>query len=216
MPGKNTLREQRRHKRAERQRRTRRILGGIILFSILFIAIIIFTSWFRNNQAQKIANATATVQIATNSVYTATAIVLQTANANAQATLEAIASTVKPMTFTGVPTDTVKLDSGLQYKDLVVGTGQETKTGNLVSVHYTGWLTDGTKFDSSVDRGQPFEFSAGAGNVIKGWDDGVVGMRIGGYRILVIPPNMAYGPQGQGSIPANATLVFEIVLLNIK
>ena len=216
MPGKNTLREQRRQKRAERQRRTRLILGGIILFSILFIAIIIFTSWFRNNQAQKIANATATVQIATNSVYTATAIVLQTANANAQATLEAIASTVKPMTFTGVPTDTVKLDSGLQYKDLVVGTGQETKTGNLVSVHYTGWLTDGTKFDSSVDRGQPFEFSAGAGNVIKGWDDGVVGMRIGGYRILVIPPNMAYGPQGQGSIPANATLVFEIVLLNIK
>lgn len=216
MPGKNTLREQRRHKRAERQRRTRQIIGGIILFFFLFISIIIFTNWFRNYQTQKIANATATVQVATNAVYTATAVVQQTANAYAQATLQAIASMVKPMTFTGVPTDTVKLDSGLQYKDIVVGTGQETKTGNLVSVHYTGWLTDGTKFDSSVDRGQPFDFSIGAGNVIKGWDDGVVGMRIGGSRILVIPPNMAYGPQEQGSIPANATLVFEIVLLNIK
>jgi len=216
MPGKNTLREQRRQRRAERQHRTRLIIGGIVLFVIVFIAFIVFIKWFQNNQAQKIANATTTVQVATNAIYTATAAVQQTANAYAQSTLDAIASTVKPMTFMGIPTDTVKLDTGLQYKDLVVGTGQEAKTGIMVSVHYTGWLTDGTKFDSSVDRGQPFDFSIGAGNVIKGWDDGVVGMKIGGYRILVIPPNMAYGPQGQGSIPANATLVFEIVLLNIK
>jgi peptidylprolyl isomerase len=107
--------------------------------------------------------------------------------------------------------------SGLQYQDLVVGSGPEAKSGNTVSVHYTGWLADGTKFDSSLDRGTPFEFTLGAGQVIKGWDEGVVGMKVGGKRQLIIPPQLAYGSSGVGStIPPNATLTFEVQLLEIK
>lgn len=107
--------------------------------------------------------------------------------------------------------------SGLQYEDLVTGTGAEAKAGNTVSVHYTGWLTDGTKFDSSVDRNQPFEFQIGAGRVIKGWDEGVAGMKIGGKRKLTIPAELGYGTRGAGGvIPPNATLIFEVELLAIK
>jgi len=113
--------------------------------------------------------------------------------------------------------DVVTTASGLQYQDLVVGSGAEAKSGDTVSVHYTGWLTDGTKFDSSLDRSAPFEFSLGAGRVIKGWDEGVAGMKVGGKRKLTIPPELAYGEAGAGSvIPANATLVFEVELLEIK
>jgi FKBP-type peptidyl-prolyl cis-trans isomerase FkpA len=106
--------------------------------------------------------------------------------------------------------------SKLQYEDLVVGTGAEAQPGQNVSVHYTGWLTDGTKFDSSVDRGKPFQFPLGAGRVIKGWDVGVAGMKIGGKRRLTIPPDMGYGARGAGNvIPPNATLVFEVELLGL-
>lgn len=105
--------------------------------------------------------------------------------------------------------------SGLQYIDLVVGTGEVAKAGQTVSVHYTGWLTNGTKFDSSVDRGQPFSFPLSAGRVIKGWDEGVQGMKVGGKRKLTIPANLGYGPRGAGGvIPPNATLVFDVELLN--
>src|SRR5499426_500261 len=98
----------------------------------------------------------------------------------------------------------------LQSEDLKVGTGAEAKSGNTVSVHYTGWLTDGKKFDSSVDRREPFEFKLGAGMVIKGWDQGVAGMKVGGKRKLIIPPSLAYGDQGAGNvIPPNAELTFE-------
>ena len=107
--------------------------------------------------------------------------------------------------------------SGLQYKDITVGDGAEAKSGDSVSVHYTGWLTDGTKFDSSVDRGQPFSFTLGQGGVIAGWDEGVVGMKEGGKRILVIPSNLGYGPNGaSGVIPPNATLIFEVELLDVQ
>src|SRR5438105_5636876 len=100
--------------------------------------------------------------------------------------------------------------SGLKYDDLVVGTGPEAKKGQTVSVHYTGWLTDGTKFDSSKDRGQPFSFPLGAGRVIRGWDEGVAGMKVGGKRKLTIPPELGYGARGAaGVIPPDATLVFE-------
>lgn len=106
--------------------------------------------------------------------------------------------------------------SGLKYVDLVPGTGAEARRGQTVKVHYTGWLTDGTKFDSSVDRGQPFTFPLGAGRVIKGWDEGVAGMKVGGKRKLTIPPQLGYGARGAGGvIPPNAELIFEVELLDI-
>lgn len=105
--------------------------------------------------------------------------------------------------------------TGLYYQDLVVGTGDEAGVGQLITVHYTGWLHDGTKFDSSIDRGDPFHFYLGVGSVIAGWDEGVQGMKVGGTRKLVIPPQLGYGPARQGSIPGNSTLVFDVELLGI-
>ena len=107
--------------------------------------------------------------------------------------------------------------SGLKYQDTKVGTGAEAKAGQTVVVHYTGWLTDGTKFDSSKDRGRPFDFRLGGGQVIKGWDEGVQGMKIGGTRKLTIPADLGYGARGAGGvIPPNATLVFEVDLLELR
>jgi FKBP-type peptidyl-prolyl cis-trans isomerase FkpA len=106
--------------------------------------------------------------------------------------------------------------SGLQYEDLTEGTGAEARAGQTVSVHYTGWLTDGQKFDSSKDRNDPFDFVLGGGMVIKGWDEGVQGMKVGGVRRLTIPPLLGYGVRGAGGvIPPNATLVFEVELLDV-
>jgi FKBP-type peptidyl-prolyl cis-trans isomerase FkpA len=104
--------------------------------------------------------------------------------------------------------------SGLVIEEITVGTGAEAAAGQMVTVHYTGWLTDGTKFDSSKDRSDPFVFPLGAGHVIKGWDEGVQGMKTGGTRKLTIPPALGYGARGAGGvIPPNATLVFEVELL---
>ncbi|HEX5392484.1 MAG TPA: FKBP-type peptidyl-prolyl cis-trans isomerase [Rhodocyclaceae bacterium] len=111
----------------------------------------------------------------------------------------------------------VTTNSGLIIEDLVVGEGETAKAGQQVSVHYTGWLTDGRKFDSSVDRNEPFEFPLGKRWVIAGWDEGVQGMQVGGTRKLTIPPNLGYGAQGAGGvIPPNATLVFEVELLAVS
>ncbi len=105
----------------------------------------------------------------------------------------------------------------LVVSDEVVGTGPEAKRGDKVTVHYTGWLTDGTKFDSSLDRSRPFSFRLGANEVIAGWDQGVAGMKVGGKRKLTIPPDLGYGAAGAGGvIPPNATLVFDVELLKIK
>jgi FKBP-type peptidyl-prolyl cis-trans isomerase len=114
--------------------------------------------------------------------------------------------------------DEVTLEGGLKVQDMVVGEGQEARAGDTVAVHYTGWLTDGTKFDSSVDRGQPFVFPLGQGRVIRGWDVGVQGMKVGGKRKLTIPSDLAYGEEGAGggAIPPGATLVFEVELLDIQ
>jgi peptidylprolyl isomerase len=111
----------------------------------------------------------------------------------------------------------ITTQSGLQYEDLARGKGAEAQPGDEVKVHYTGWLEDGTKFDSSVDRDQPFEFTLGEGQVIPGWDEGVTGMKVGGVRQLVIPPELGYGSQGAGIIiPPNATLIFEVELLEVN
>jgi peptidylprolyl isomerase len=114
-----------------------------------------------------------------------------------------------------------KTKSGLQYLDDKEGTGESPKTGRVCVMHYTGWLWEndakGKKFDSSVDRGQPFEFTIGVGEVIKGWDEGVASMKVGGKRRLLIPPDLGYGARGAaGVIPPNATLLFEVELLGVK
>lgn len=110
----------------------------------------------------------------------------------------------------------VTTSSGLQYIDLTVGTGATASGGQTVTVHYSGWLENGKKFDSSVDRGQPFSFPLGTGRVIKGWDEGVQGMKVGGKRKLIIPSSLGYGARGAGgAIPPHATLIFEVELLGV-
>ncbi len=107
--------------------------------------------------------------------------------------------------------------TALKVEDVKVGDGAEAKAGDTVTVNYTGWLTDGTKFDSSLDSGQPFQFQLGSGMVIPGWDQGVAGMKVGGTRVLVIPADLGYGAQGAGGvIPPNATLKFQVELLDVQ
>ncbi|HSA85336.1 MAG TPA: FKBP-type peptidyl-prolyl cis-trans isomerase [Nitrospira sp.] len=111
----------------------------------------------------------------------------------------------------------VTTSSGLKYVDQVVGTGDVAVAGKTASVHYTGWLENGKQFDSSVDRGQPFSFPLGGGRVIKGWDEGVQGMKVGGKRKLTIPSDLGYGSRGAGGvIPPNATLIFDVELLGVR
>lgn len=110
----------------------------------------------------------------------------------------------------------ISTPTGLRYIDEVVGTGDSPKPGQNVTVHYTGTLTDGTKFDSSVDKGQPYTFRIGTGVVIKGWDEGIMTMKVGAKRRLTVPPNLAYGAGGRPGIPPNATLIFEVQLLGVQ
>jgi FKBP-type peptidyl-prolyl cis-trans isomerase len=142
----------------------------------------------------------------------AMAVLAQTSPAKKSA---AAPNTKVPSKVTG---DGVKTDSGLQYWDIRVGNGETAKEGSHVRVHYTGWLTTGKKFDSSVDAGTPFDFTIGNGEVIKGWEEGVTGMRVGGKRQLQIPPILGYGANGtpDGTIPPNATLIFDIHLLAVQ
>ncbi len=113
-------------------------------------------------------------------------------------------------------TNMTTTESGLMYEDVVVGTGEVAQVGMVVSAHYTGTFTDGSVFDSSVPRNQPFEFTLGTGQVIKGWDEGIEGMKVGGKRKLVVPPKLGYGESGIGPIPPNATLHFEVELLAVR
>lgn len=133
-------------------------------------------------------------------------------NTNAQAQAPATDTAAATAAAAGVKTIT----GGLMYQDVVVGTGAEAVDGATISVHYVGTLENGTKFDSSVDRGQPFEFKLGAGQVIQGWEKGFVGMKVGGKRKLFIPAAMAYGDRAVGPIAANSNLLFEVELLGVK
>lgn len=136
-------------------------------------------------------------------------------------TLPLLGAVLIAMTFDASAQNHTSMPSGLKYQDEVVGTGPEPKAGQTVSVHYTGWLDQngqkGKKFDSSRDRGQPFSFTLGQGQVIAGWDQGVATMKIGGKRTLVIPPALGYGARGAGGvIPPNATLIFDVELLGAR
>jgi FKBP-type peptidyl-prolyl cis-trans isomerase len=137
--------------------------------------------------------------------------VTQTASAHKAAAKPADAG---PTKVTGAPTKTA---SGLEYWDIKVGTGAVAQSGQHIKVDYTGWLTNGKKFDSSVGTGKPFEVMLGAGQVIKGWDEGIAGMKVGGKRQLRIPPDLAYGAAGYSTlIPPNSTLIFDVKLLDVK
>lgn len=127
------------------------------------------------------------------------------------------AGEAKPAGATATNAAVVKTPSGLSYVDIVAGNGPSPTPGKQVKVHYTGWLENGTKFDSSVDRSEPFVFPIGAGQVIPGWDEGVMTMKVGGKRKLIVPPQLGYGAAGAGGvIPPNATLIFEVELLDVQ
>lgn len=132
--------------------------------------------------------------------------------------IAALLAFVVPTITMGDNTDMIKTPSGLEYKDIKVGEGASPQKGQTVTVHYTGWLKENNKkFDSSVDRGEPFSFHLGQGEVIPGWDEGVATMKVGGKRQLIIPSDLAYGARGAGGvIPPNATLVFDVELLEVK
>jgi FKBP-type peptidyl-prolyl cis-trans isomerase len=144
----------------------------------------------------------------------AIALLAQASLAAAQTAPAHKAAASGPTKVTGEPTKTA---SGLEYWDIKLGTGAVAQTGQQVKVDYTGWLTNGKKFDSSVGTGKPYDFMLGAGQVIKGWDEGIVGMKVGGKRQLRIPPDLAYGAKGFSTvIPPNSTLIFDVRLVDAK
>ena len=164
--------------------------------------------------AELLGGPVKTRMIVSFALFVTAALIAQTSNHRTSPVRVPSTNTNAPTKVTG---DGVKTDSGLQYWDIKVGTGQVANDGDHVKVHYTGWFTDGKKFDSSVDANQPYSFTIGKGEVIKGWDEGVTGMKVGGKRQLRIPPELAYGDAGYKKIiPPNATLIFDVQLLAVS
>jgi peptidylprolyl isomerase len=185
------------------------ILWGAGLMSVCCL-IVACTQLFDTQQTSNAGQTTSTPSIA------ATESSVTVASTPSSVTATPTASSTPKKTTTGA-NKVVTTSSGLKYTELKVGTGATPKTGQTVLVHYTGTLENGTKFDSSRDRGVPFEFSLGTGQVIKGWDEGISTMKVGGRRKLIIPPKLGYGARGAGGvIPPNATLIFDVELLGIK
>ncbi len=188
---KSALREQRRAQRIARRNRQRAIIAGII---VLILALIAFFAI--RDYTNRLASASPTPTSTSGGKYAI--------------------GTLDP-TPPALSASAVTTTSGLKYEDLQAGDGATVKAGDTISVNYTGWLENGTKFDSSIDRGSPSEFQIGVGQVIAGWDEGIPGMKVGGTRLLVIPGNLAYGASGRPpTIPANATLIFEVQIVAIK
>jgi len=181
-----------------------RTTGRVVLAVAMLAALMAATSGCTAPAAPQSSTAASTTEAST----TAQPVAEPTPTADAQP---------NPAT-TPPPAPAQPADQKLKIKDIKKGKGDVAKAGMTVSVHYTGWLTNGTKFDSSVDRGQPFSFALGAGQVIAGWDQGVAGMKVGGVRELIIPPSLGYGAQGTpgGPIPPDATLKFRVELLGVS
>jgi FKBP-type peptidyl-prolyl cis-trans isomerase len=209
--------QERMQRAARRRRRTQLWISSIVAVAVVALAIFGVVEYQQYTAAQaaktqSIANAHATATADVQSTQTA----VQATQTAAAATPTPSAGPASPPHVTGTP---VTLSGGLQYIDIQVGTGATAQTGSSISVEYTGWLQKtGKKFDSSYDHGgQPFQVTLGQGQVIPGWDEGLVGMKVGGTRRLIIPPSLAYGAAGQPpSIPPNATLIFDVTLLSVQ
>lgn len=213
-------RQQERMRRAERRRRRQRILtAGIVSLVMIVLAIggyVEFQRYSADQAAARQASANATATRIASIRATATAKALAACLAGLKTTPTPTAGPKNPPKVNGTP---VKLPDGLQYIDIQVGCGTAAQAGSTVSVEYTGWLqSSGKKFDSSYDRGgQPFKFTPGQGQVIKGWDEGLLGMKQGGVRRLIIPAALAYAAQGRPpTIPPNATLIFDVTVLSVS
>jgi peptidylprolyl isomerase len=194
----------------------------ISLAVVVLCCVVLIVAQIRGDGSEAIAATppeTASQVAPAETIETADTDEIQVAQASTSADDLAPATTPDtPMTENSENSENmVTTDSGLQYVDLVEGTGAMPQTGQTVQVHYTGTLEDGTKFDSSRDRNRPFSFRIGVGQVIRGWDEGVASMRVGGRRQLIIPPDLGYGARGAGGvIPPNATLIFDVELLRIS
>ena len=210
-------RQQERLRRLERRRRRQRLIISSIVFVLLVVVVVVGVWQYQLYQAREIVlghqQATATVKARVNATATAKTRINATAIAQADLSPTPSAGPATPPPVKGI---VQSMPGGLQYIDVKVGTGTTVQNGDTVSVQYTGWLqSSGKKFDSSYDRhGQPFSVTVGKGSVIKGWDEGLVGMKVGGTRRLIIPPSLGYGAQGNPpTIPANATLIFDITVV---
>jgi peptidylprolyl isomerase len=193
---------------------------GVMVICLVAVLAVTFTGKSSTAEASSLSEQQPAAEATANGSKLAARLI-----SDAAAQLRSPEMAAKP-TDSAAPEETIPLsetsdklvttESGLQYEDIVVGTGAEPRVGQTVQVHYTGTLVDGTKFDSSRDRNQPFGFPIGTGRVIKGWDEGVISMRVGGRRRLVIPPELGYGARGAGGvIPPNATLIFDVELLRV-